>query len=406
VSLFLKNYLCNQFQFNPVVKTNKEIFTEKLQSVIENRELVKLSLTAKKDKESDLKKMIVTAVELKKGFSLNFVYRHNTKDITKNYDISEGIELIKKAIDADFNNAEIHTTNEMLNLYTLPNGKNQLKSSTSKVVTPLIFTHDKVKDRLIELKNNIYLRELGVVNADFELRREMSDKYHQINKYIELLAPNLNELSLPENFHVVDMGSGKGYLTFALYDYLVNTLKLTPAMTGVEFREDLVRICNDIASKAKFEGLKFEKGTIADTKLDKIDVLIALHACDTATDDAIFRGIQSDASLIVCAPCCHKQIRKAMNVTNELGNITKFGILKERQAEIITDTIRAMIMEVHGYKTNVFEFISLEHTPKNVMIVGKKTTKNPDKQKISDHISAIKKVYGIEKHYLETLLNI
>ena len=276
----------------------------------------------------------------------------------------------------------------------------------SKVQTPLTFTHDKMKDKLIDLKDNIYLRELDITNGNFEVRREMSDKYRQINKYIELLEPNINELTLSGSLHVVDMGSGKGYLTFALYDYLTNNLKIEAKMTGVEFRQDLVDICTEIATKAGFNHLDFKKGNIADTKLEKIDILIALHACDTATDDAIFRGIKSDASLIVCAPCCHKQIRKAMNVTNELKSITRFGILKERQAEIITDTIRAMILEVFGYKTNVFEFVSLEHTPKNVMIVGKKTTKNPDKQKILENISAIKKIYGIEKHYLETLLNL
>ena len=388
------------------MKPNKQIFIEKLQSAIDSKELIKLSLTAKKEKSSDLKKIIVTAAELKKGYCLNFVYRHNTKDITKNYDIVEGIDLISKAIDNNFNNGELLSTNNNINLYTLPNGKIQLKSSTSTVQPPTTFTHDRIKDKLIDLKNNIYLRELGIINADFELRREMSDKYRQINKYIELLAPNLSELSLQENFHVVDMGSGKGYLTFALYDYLTNNLKLAVNMTGVEFREDLVNTCNAIAEKANFSRLKFEKGTIVDTTLEKIDILIALHACDTATDDAIYRGIQSNAALIVCAPCCHKQIRKAMNVTSELSNITKFGILKERQAEIITDTLRAMIMEADGYKTNVFEFISLDHTPKNVMIVGKKTKSNPDKQQILDNVAALKKMYGIEKHYLETLLNI
>ena len=388
------------------MKTNKKIFIEKLQSAVETKKLIKLSLSAKKDKDSDLKKIIVTTVELKKGYSLNLVYRHNTKDITKNYETEEGIALISKAIDTDFNNAELLAENATVNLYTLPNGKIQLKTAIPSVQVPVTFTHDKIKEKLIDLKDNIYLRELGITNADFELRREMSDKYRQINKYIELLAPNLDELSLPENFHVVDMGSGKGYLTFALYDYLTTHLKLAPTMTGVEFREDLVNICNTIAGKSKFDRLNFKKGTIANTNLDKIDILIALHACDTATDDAIFRGIQSNASLIVCAPCCHKQIRKAMNVTNELGNITKFGILKERQAEIITDTIRAMILEAFGYKTNVFEFISLEHTPKNVMIVGKKTKIKFEKQQILDNIAAIKKIYGIEKHYLETLLEI
>ena len=389
------------------MKTNKDIFVEKLQSFIEKRELLKFSLSSPKDKTADLKKVIVTAVELKKGYCLNFVYRHTTKDITKNFEIAEGMALITNAIYSQFNNAEILSAAENLSLYTLPNGKIQVKTTASTLKAPVLLAHDKTKDKLIALDNNVYLRELGVANADFELRREMSDKYRQINKYIELLSPNLKAANLPADFHVVDMGSGKGYLTFALYDYLTNGLKLMPKMTGVEFRPDLVQICNDIATKANFSQLKFEKGTIADTQLDKIDVLIALHACDTATDDAIFRGVKSGAALIVCAPCCHKQIRKAMNVSAELANVTKFGILKERQAEIITDALRALIMEYFGYKTNVFEFIPLEHTPKNVMIVGRKVSAScADQKRILADIAAIKKIYGIEKHYLETLLEI
>jgi len=386
---------------------NKQLFFGKLQSIVENRELVKLQLTGKRDKLSDLKKIIVTTIEIKKGYCLNFVYRHNTKDITKNFDIAQGLDLIEKAMQNDFYNAELLATNENLSLIILPNEKAQLKTSKPTLQAPTTFTHDRVKERLIDIKENVYLRELGITNANWEIRREMSDKYKQINQYIELLAPNLTELSLPNNYHVVDMGSGKGYLTFALYDYLSNHLHQKVSMTGVEYREDLVKICNTIADKANFNQLSFVKGTIEKAELEHIDILIALHACDTATDDAIYRGIKSEAALIVCAPCCHKQIRNAFNVTNELSNVTKFGILKERQAEIITDTLRAMIMEAHGYKTNVFEFIQLEHTPKNVMIIGRKTHKsNPDRQKILENIAAIKKVFGIEKHYLETLLGI
>jgi len=385
---------------------NTKLFFEKLQSFIDKKELIKLTLAGKRDKNSDLKKLIVTAVELKKGYCLNFIYRHNTKDITKNYEIAEGLNLLAVTLENDFYNADLFSNSENVNLIILPNGNVQVKCSNPTMVAPTTLAHDRLKERLIETKENIYLRELGITNVNWEVRREMSDKYKQINQYIELLAPNLSELLLPQNYHIADMGSGKGYLTFALYDYLANNLKHTIHMTGVEFREDLVNTCNAIAQKAGFENLAFVKGTIEKAELEKIDILIALHACDTATDDAIFRGITSDAALIVCAPCCHKQIRKAFKVTNELSNITKFGILKERQAEIITDTIRAMILEAFGYKTNVFEFISLEHTPKNVMIVGRKVSSNPDKQQILNNVAAIKKIYGIEKHYLETLLNI
>jgi len=390
-----------------MINTQTKIFFDKLQNVIDNKELIKLVLANKREKTSDLKNVIITAVELKKGYCLNFVYRHNTNDITKNFEIAEGLDLILKAMNEDFYNADMFANNANSSLIIHPNGKVQFKTNEPTLQALTSFSHDRVKERLIEPTENIYLRELGITNANWEVRREMSDKYLQINKYIELLAPHLMELSLPENYHIVDMGSGKGYLTFALYDYLSNNLKNKVQMTGVEYREDLVNICNDIAQKSNFENLIFEKGTIEKTVLDHIDILIALHACDTATDDAIYRGIKSNASLIVCAPCCHKQIRKEFNVTNELSQVMKFGILKERQAEIITDSIRALILEAFGYKTNVFEFIPLEHTPKNVMIVGRKIHDvNPNKQQILNDIAAIKKVYGVKKHYLETLLDI
>jgi len=383
------------------------IFFEKLQSFIDNKELIKLTLASKKDKSSDLKKLIITPVELKKGYFLNFVYRHSTKDITKNFEIIEGLDLLVKSLENDFLNADLFAVNQNINLSTLPNGKVQLRVNKPTMLSTLTFSHDKPKERLIETINNVYLRELSITNVNGEVRREMSDKYKQINQYIELLAPNLNYFSTTNELHIADMGSGKGYLTFALHDYISNKLKINVKTTGVEFRQELVDTCNAIAQKAELKNISFVKGTIEKAELEKIDILIALHACDTATDEAIYRGIKSEALLIVCAPCCHKQIRKAMNVSNELNNITKFGILKERQAEIITDTLRAMILELNGYKTNVFEFISLEHTPKNVMIVGQKRTQNKhDKVKIMNDISAIKEMYGIKKHFLENLLNI
>jgi hypothetical protein len=387
--------------------TQLNTFFDKLQTSIDTKTIVKVLLTNKKDKTSDLKKLIITAIELKQGYSLNIVYRHNTKDITKNYEVAQGIELIRKSLENDFHNAELVATMENTTYVILPNGKPKLKTTPSQSIISTPLAHNRIKERLIETHQNIYLRELNITNTNWEVRREMSDKFKQINQYIELLAPEIKELNLPENYHVADMGSGKGYLTFALYDFLTNNLHHKVKMSGVEYREELVTICNEIAYKANFKKLNFKQGTIETTELEKIDILIALHACDTATDDAIYRGIANNAALIVCAPCCHKQIRKSFNVTNELKEVTKFGILKERQAEIITDTIRALLLEAYGYKTKVFEFISLEHTPKNVMIVGRKTRKsNPDKDKILANIQAIKQTFGIEKHYLETLLGI
>ncbi|MCX6223876.1 MAG: SAM-dependent methyltransferase [Bacteroidia bacterium] len=380
------------------------IFFDKLAQAIDSKELIKLVISNQKIKSSDLQSIIVTIAQLKRGYRLNFVYRHATKDITKNYEFAEGIELLKRANRTDFNNADLFSNRENASLVTTPSGKVKISTHEPTLQPVTLFHHDRTKERLINTVGNIYLRELGITNANWEVRREMSDKYKQINRYIELIEPEIKELALHSDYHVVDMGSGKGYLTFALYDYLANNLEKIPLMTGVEFREDLVKSCNLIAELSKFDHLNFISGTIEKVAINKIDILIALHACDTATDDAIYRGITSNASLIVCAPCCHKQIRKELNVTNELNHIVKYGILKERQAEIITDTIRAMILEAYGYKTKVFEFISTEHTPKNVMIIGRKTAnENPGKQRILNDIQAIKEFFGITEHYLEAL---
>ena len=224
--------------------------------------------------------------------------------------------------------------------------------------------HDKAKNRLIDAEGNIYLKEMGVTNAKGEVLKSGQKKFRQINKYIEILDGFLKKSQLPQHLHIVDMGSGKGYLTFALYDYLLNKLQLNPQMTGIELRKPLVDFCNQLAQKADFQHLHFEAKDIFDFHPGKIDVLIALHACDIATDIAIAKGIQSEASMIVVAPCCHKQVRQQMQCQTDMQAILRHGILEERQAELITDGIRALLMEANGYQTKVFEFISTEHTPK------------------------------------------
>ena len=253
------------------------------------------------------------------------------------------------------------------------------------------------------------MQALGVLDAKGRIQKEKGDKYRQINKFVEIIDGLVRQhpvLKNKKNIEVVDMGAGKGYLTFALYDYLINIFKTTAAVKGVEIRPDLIEKCNKIAQKVGFKQLVFEEGYISDFPIDKTDILIALHACDTATDDAIFKGIQAKAELIICAPCCHKQIRQQIKGSEFLQPILDYGILKERQAEMITDTIRALLLEAKGYKTKVFEFISTEHTGKNVMIIGQKHTNSIDKPTILKKISILKETFGIDYHYLERLLNL
>jgi len=199
------------------------------------------------------------------------------------------------------------------------------------------------------------------------------------------------------------MGSGKGYLTFALYDHLRNNKKVEASMVGIELRPKLVDFCNELAQSTGFEKLQFLAQDIEEYKAEKIDMLIALHACDIATDIAIAKGIKAGASTIVVAPCCHKQIRKEMQCETALQSVLKHGILEERQAELLTDGIRALLLEAHGYKTKVFEFISTEHTPKNLMITA---TKAPARPEALEQIAKIKADFGIGYHYLERLLEV
>jgi len=385
---------------------NFQKFLKYLSNSIENKGFVKLIISNKRNKTNDLNSITARIVEIKKSINLSFVYRYPTNDITKNYLPDESLVIIEKLLTEDFFQAELFTSEGdwYLNINKNNIAKLKVKSASVEELPPV--GHDKIKNRVVQTENNVYLKELGILTAEGIVKINMQDKFRQINKYIEIIDGIVKSVKFEKSFNVVDMGAGKGYLTFALYDYLYNTLKLKPNTIGVELRKQLVDDCNVIAQKSNFTNLKFIEGTIEKSELPSIDMLIALHACDTATDDAICRGINSNAKVIICAPCCHKQIRGQISADNNLKSITQFGILKERQAEIITDTIRALILEAYGYKTKVFEFIATEHTPKNILIVGvKEGNKEIPKNEILNQIDHIKKTFGIEFHYLETLMN-
>jgi SAM-dependent methyltransferase len=197
----------------------------------------------------------------------------------------------------------------------------------------------------------------------------MADKFRQIERFAELLGHLLKEAPLPADrrLRVFDMGCGKGYLTFAASELLGERAEVC----GVEARADLVEFCGGVAAEQGLGGrLSFRQGSIADTPVDPADILIALHACDTATDDALAKGVAAGAALLVVAPCCQKEIRPQLAAPAVLSAALRHGIFEERQAEFVTDALRAQLLEWAGYRTRVIEFISTEHTAKNVMITA------------------------------------
>lgn len=380
-------------------------FLKKFSEKINSNTFVRLTLSKNRNKNSDLKKVIVKLAVIKKTEQLNFVYRHNTKDITKNFSIEEGTAFIEEMMNNEFMIANLFSTEEDVTFEVNKKGKSRTKTSKPTFTTPPTRVHDKAKNRLIGKAD--FLKELGILDHSYRIRKDAGDKYKQIEKFVEIIDSLLKQNpQVYENqlITITDMGSGKGYLTFAIYDFLVKKLNLQAKVTGVEIRPDMIDLCNQIAKKAGFDNLSFEEGFISDYNLPKTDILIALHACDTATDDAIFKGIAASAQLIICAPCCHKQIRKSIKKSDLFSPVLNYGILKERQAEILTDTIRALLLEANGYKTKVFEFISTEHTGKNVMIVGQRHERPVNSKAIFEKIEKLKTEFGIEQHYLETLL--
>ncbi len=385
---------------------NFEAFMRSFFMCVKEDTFARLTLSKPTDPTSEVKKLIIKMILIKEKRHFSFVYRYETKDITKNYDIEEGGDSIIQLIQTDFGIANLFTELNHFSLEKQDNGKYKFKKQKQDGSVKATRSHDKQKKSL--RSKDDYLKALGILNQKGNVQKDKGDKLKQVNKYVEIIDGILRKnesLDKIDPLHIVDMGSGKGYLTFALYDYLANTKGKKLRLQGIEMRSELVSICNKIADKVKFDHLTFEQGTIEEVQPSSIDVLIALHACDTATDDAILKGIQSEASLIICAPCCHKQVRKAMKDAPAVSPITQFGILKERQAELLTDTIRALILELYGYKAHIFEFISSEHTGKNLMITAIKHKGKVDKKRIQKEIDSIKTTFGIEEHYLENILS-
>jgi SAM-dependent methyltransferase len=400
-------------------KQSDILFVQQLEESLRSKTFVKLALGNYKGSEEALKQLYIKPVMIKNNQMLAFNYRYQTRDIFKNFPEQEGISLINDYLANGFNIATLFTTTQEAILEKNSKGIFRLRIKELAEKKAVILDHNKEKKRLILAKDNVYLRELGLTGADGMVFKNGQDKYRQINQYIEILSSLIKEFPVGTINNVVDMGSGKGYLTFALYDYLLNHQQKANVV-GVEFRKDMVDLCNSIAAKANFDQLSFVEGTIDSYNNDKINLLIALHACDTATDDAIYKGIKADAELIVVAPCCHKQIRREIEkgkAKNELNFLTKHGIFLERQAEMVTDGLRALMLEYFGYKTKVFEFVSDVHTPKNVLVVGIKSKKlkvksenldvvSKDQKEILQKIKDTKAYFGIGYHHLEKLLEL
>ncbi|MBC7282924.1 SAM-dependent methyltransferase [Hoeflea sp.] len=368
--------------------------------------LVRLKLGGYHGPEPELKSVEIKKITTKTGEKYSFTYKYKTRDTIKNFAESEALELLRAGLTEEFRSAQLATTGFDM-LFERNGAKQRLKRTEVKGREAPSTDHNRAKNRPLTETDKPWLKALGITGNNGVVRHDAQDKFRQINKMVEIFAPLIAAIKA-ERPLIVDMGAGKGYLDFALYDYLATVVRRPVRIVGVEMREQLVEDGNATARASGFGGLSFQAGTIMEFDASGADAVIALHACDTATDDAIFKGIRAGAALIAVAPCCHKQIRRQMEAGQADGRLEpllRHGIFLERQAEMATDTLRALLLELNGYRTRVFEFVSDAHTPKNNLIVAEKDGRQGrDRDAVLAQIAEIKMMFGIGEHYLEGLL--
>ncbi len=391
----------------------RERFLALLRAAVAGGALVKLTLGKHRGADPTLNQLHVRPVALKAGPHLALVWRHATRDVTKNLSPDAAQAEIERLLGGDFLDAHLATTSQRAQLELQPDGGGRLRLMapvTGAGAPPSApAAHDRAKQHAIPA-DAPWLRALGVTNDAGKPREGMADKFRQIQKFAELLTHLLVE-AFPgpqaeapgARLRVADMGSGKGYLTFALAHILGDRA----IIRGIEARRELVDFCNRAAQENGLAHLGFTAGRIESAPVDgPLDVLIALHACDTATDDALAHGLAAGAPLLVVAPCCQKELRAQLTAPPVLAAPLRHGIFQERHAEFATDALRALLLEWAGYRTKVFEFISTEHTAKNLMIAAIKARERaaPDSD-LAARVREFAAFYGIRSQALARALN-
>jgi SAM-dependent methyltransferase len=380
-----------------------EQLSEDLRRSLSANEFVKLTLSNYKGPEAHPQKVVVREIATNQGRKLSFQNSYDRHQTVKNFSLKEGIAKVESLLSLGFRNAHLFTLSHDLQLTVGKKSSRIVKGKPTFTTLPST-SHDRPKSALID-PGSYYLKALGVTTDDGRVRSQQQEKWRQITRYVEILRDLFETSSLKDagKLTIVDMASGKGYLTFAAYDYFANVLGLDVTMTGVDERPELTELCDQIAKASGFRGLRFIAGDILGFGVEKTDILIALHACDTATDDALYKGIRAGAEIIVAAPCCHKEVRWQLAAPEFLQGVLKHGVMAERTAETVTDGLRALLLEESGYRTKVFEFVPSEHTPKNNMIAAVRDGKR-DRGGISSQIDGLLTAFSISHQRLHSLL--
>lgn len=344
-----------------------EMIRSKITELI-NETLIQAILSNAKnpDKASKVK---LRPVRLKDELYIQETLYVGTKVLHSNLGIADAVDRICAYMEQDFKQALIQTESAECTILISKKGKATIKTKHKEVEKKVNFNHNRQKQYILDEGQKIpFLIDLGIMNLEGKVVKAKYDKYRQINKYLEFIRDIIPKLPTDRTIRIIDFGCGKSYLTFAMYYYLHEIQGLSIEVIGLDLKKDVISHCNELAKRYGFDALRFEMGDIAKfTGADSVDMVVTLHACDTATDYAIEKAVKWGASVILTVPCCQHEVNKQIQ-NDFLKPVLKYGLLKERMSALLTDAIRANMLENLGYDTQVLEFIDMEHTPKNILI--------------------------------------
>lgn len=372
---------------------------ELVKEILTNNTLIKGVVSNKmKNSGKEFTKVDFKPVLLKDEMYIQFTKYIDTQVFHENANQFESEKMILEWMMNDFGQMVIFTQEADYQILMSKKGKYKiLKKAPSKKMVD--FSHNRKKQYILQEGTPYpFLVYLGVMTADGKVKQQRYDKFKQLNRYLELVEDVISEID-QDFIRIVDFGCGKAYLTFALYHYLVDVLKKEVEIIGLDLKENVIQFGNETAEALGFDRLKFYKGDIKSFNEEKtVDMVVSLHACDTATDDSLIKGIQWEAKVIMAVPCCQHELYKKVK-SDSVNGLLKYGIYKERVSAIVTDALRASLLEQNGYEVEAVEFVSLEHTAKNIMIraVKKDIVKDDSKHEYDE----LKRVFGIEDFYME-----
>lgn len=357
-----------------------------------NIELISAILSNPRNKDGATKVKVRPLMKNEKLLFQLEVFQNN-QAFHKNAEAKEAVSLILEHME-NMKQMQLETRHDLYTVLISKKGKVTIKHKVQKCEKAAAdLSHNRKKRYVLEEGIPVpFLQDLGVMTAEGKIVHSRFDKFKQINRFLEFIEDILPQLEKGRELTILDFGCGKSYLTFAMYYYLHELKSYDIRIIGLDLKKDVIRHCNELSEKYGYEKLKFLEGDIADyTGVNQVDMVVTLHACDTATDYALAKAVGWNAKVILSVPCCQHELNRQIK-NDVLAPVLKYGLIKERMAALVTDALRAEYLEREGYETQVLEFIDMEHTPKNILLRAVKTGKKGEN---ADAIRACEEALGV-----------